>query len=109
MKLINCRIENKKLVNLPKLLVKNAILYELESNLYLRSVHHKCHKTIDRELSANEKQWRLKIKKYTDKELFKNIIELRDYIKAEIKKYRKLTKSQIAEISFKRNLLYKNN
>ena len=116
MKLINCQIESenlqaeyKKLVNFPELLVKNAILYELESNLYLRSVHHKCHKTIDRKLSVNEKQWRLKIKKYTDKELFKNIIELRDYIKAEIKKYRKLTKSQIAEISFKRNLLYKNN
>lgn len=116
MKSINCQIENKnsqaeykKLAHLPEVSVKNAILSELESNLYLRSVHHKCHKTIDRELSVNEKQWRVKIKKNMDKKLFKNIIEFRDNIKAEIKKYRKLTKSQIAEISSKRSFLYKNN
>jgi hypothetical protein len=39
-----------------------------------------------------------------NKELLKKIIELRDDIKAEIKKYKRLTKAQIAEISLKKNL-----
>jgi hypothetical protein len=75
----------------------------------LRSVHHGCHKTIDRELVSKEKQWRSNIKKDLDNELFQKIIEFRDGIKAEIKKHRELTKSQIAEISLKRDLSYKNN
>lgn len=113
---INCQIDNKNLqaeykmlVKLPEVLVKNAILSELDSNLSLRSVHHNCHKTIDRELANKEKQWRLNIKKNLDKELFQNIIKFRDGIKAEIKKFRKLTKSQIAAISLNKGLLYKNN
>jgi hypothetical protein len=43
-----------------------------------------------------------------NKELFKAIKEFRDGIKAEIKKYKKLTKSQVKEISFKRNLYFNN-
>jgi hypothetical protein len=75
----------------------------------LRSVHKNCHKTIDRELTNKEKQWRLDTKKHLHKKLFKLIKEFRDsIIKTEIKKYRKLTKSQLEEISSKRNL-YKNN
>ena len=43
------------LINLPKVLVNDAILNELESNLFLRSVHKNQHKTIDRELINKEK------------------------------------------------------
>ena len=99
----------KILLNLPKNLVKSAIANELESNLFLRSVHKNCHKTIDRELANKEKKWRSNVKKHLDGKLFKLVKEFRDGIKTEIKKYRKLTKSQIKEISFKRNLYKKNN
>jgi len=97
------------LINLPKALVNDAILNELESNLFFRSVHKNCHKTIDRELTNKEKQWRLGVKKHFPKKLFKSIKEFRDSIKTEIKKYRKLTKSQLKEISSKRNLYQNNN
>jgi len=92
------------LLNLPKALVNDVIVGELESNLYLRSVHKNCHKTIDRELNSKEIEWRSHIKKHLNKELFKPIREFRDGIKTEIKKYRKLTKSQIEKISSHRNL-----
>ena len=103
------QVKYETLFNLPKALVNDVIVSELESNLYLRSVHKNCHKTIDRELNSKEKQWRSNIKKHLDKKLFKAIKEFRDGIKAEIKKYRKLTKSQIKEISSKRNLYLNNN
>lgn len=102
------QVKYKMLLNLPKALVNDIIIRELESNLFLRSVHKNCHKTIDRELANKEKQWRSNIKKHLDRSLFKAIKESRDGIKTEIKKYKKLTKSQIEEISSKRNL-YKNN
>lgn len=110
-KIINSKdlqVKYKMLVNLPKVSVDGIILRELESNLFLRSVHKNCHKTIDRELIGKEKQWRFNVKKHLDRLLFKAINEFRDSIKMEIKKYKKLTKSQIEEISYKRNL-YKNN
>jgi len=44
------------LINLPKVLVDDVIMRELESNLFLRSVHKSCHKTIDRQLTNKEKQ-----------------------------------------------------
>jgi retron-type reverse transcriptase len=97
------------LLNLPKVLVDDVIMHELESNLFLRSVHKSCHKTIDRELTNKEKQWRSNIKGHVDRMLFKTIKEFRDGIKTVIKKYRKLTKSQIKEISTKRNLYQNNN
>ena len=97
------------LLNLPKALINDAILNELESNLFLRSVHKSCHKTIDRELTNKEKQWRSNIKEHLNKDLFKAIKEFREGIKADVRKYRKLAKSQIKEISFKRNLYQKNN
>lgn len=84
--------------------VERVIMSELESNLFLRSVHTKCHKMIDRDLGDKEKAWRKEIKKVTNKELYGKIIEFRDNIKAIIKKHRILSKSQIAEISTKRNL-----
>ena len=84
--------------------VERAIMSELESNLFLRSVHTKCHKTIDRDLGNKEKAWRKEIKKVADKELYNKIIEFRDNIKAIIKKHRILSKSQIAEILTKKNL-----
>ena len=92
------------LLNLPKAVVNDIIVSELESNLYLRSVHKNCYKTIDRELSSKETQWRSYIKNHLNKELFKAVREFRDGIKTEIKKYRKLTKSQIEKISSHRNL-----
>ena len=103
------QVKCEMLVNMPKTLVNDAILNELESNLFLRSVHKNCHKTIDRELTNKEKQWRLDIKKHLHKKLFKSIKEFHDSIKTEIKKYRKLTKSQLEEISSKRNLYQNNN
>jgi hypothetical protein len=102
-------VKYKILLHLPKAFVNNIIICELESNLFLRSVHKNCHKTIDRELTNEEKQWRSNIKKHLDRPLFKATKEFRDGIKTEIKKYRKLTKSQIKEISFKRNLYQNNN
>ena len=103
------QVKYKMLLNLPKALVNGVIVNELESNLYLRSVHKNCHKTIDRELNSKETQWRSNIKKHLNKKLFKAIREFRDGIKTEIKKYKKLTKSQIEEISAHRNLYLKNN
>jgi uncharacterized protein YbaR (Trm112 family) len=102
----NLQVKYEILLNLPKTLVNDVIVSELESNLYLRSVHKNCHKTIDRELNSREKEWRSNIKKYLNKDKFKAICEFRDSLKAEIKKYRKLTRSQINEISFKRNLSF---
>ena len=78
-------------------------------NLFLRSVHTKCHKTIDRDLGVKEKAWRKEIKKVTDKELYDKIIEFRDNIKSIIKKHKRLSKAQIAEISIKRKLYNYNN
>lgn len=101
----NLQVKYEMLLNLPKVLVNNVILRELELNLYLRSVHKNCHKTIDRELNSKERKWRSNIKKHLSKELFKAIKEFRDSIKAEIKKHRKLTRSQIKEISSHRNRL----
>jgi hypothetical protein len=75
----------------------------------LRSVHKICHKTIDLELNSKEKQWRINIKKHLNKELFEAIKEFRNSIRTEIKKYEKLTKSQVKEISSKRNLYLSNN
>jgi hypothetical protein len=95
------------LLNLSKVLINDVITRELESNLFLRSVHKNCHKTIDFKLSNKEKQWRSNIKKHVSRKLFKSIKKFRDCIKTEIKKFRKLTKSQIKEISIKRNF-YKN-
>nr|YP_010338943.1 putative reverse transcriptase protein [Erythrolobus coxiae]UNJ19015.1 putative reverse transcriptase protein [Erythrolobus coxiae] len=103
------QMQYKVLLNLSKTLVNGIIIRELESNLFLRSVHKNCHKTIDRELVNKEKQWRSNIRKHLDRPLFKAIKEVRDGIKTEIKKYRKLTKSQIKEISSKRNLYQNNN
>lgn len=103
------QVKYKMLFNLPKVLVNDIIIRELESNLFLRSVHKNCHKTIDRELANKEKQWRSNVKKHLDRSLFKAIKEFRDSIKTEIKKYKKLTKSQIEEISSKRNLYQNNN
>lgn len=98
------QVKYEMLLNLPKALVNDVTVSEVESNLYLRSVHKTCHKTIDRELNSKETQWKSNIKKHLNKELFKAIREFRDGIKTEIKKYRKLTKSQIEEISSHRNL-----
>jgi len=43
------------------------------------------HKTIDRELSIYEKQWQSNVKKFIDKKLFKDAIELHDNMKIQIK------------------------
>lgn len=99
-------IKYETLLNFPKDLVKGVIEKELVSNLYLRSVHKNCHKMIDRELVGKEKQWRLNIKEHLNKNTFKAICEFRDVIKADIKKYRKLSRFQLSEISSKRNLSY---
>ena len=83
------QVKYKMLFNLPKVLVNDITIRELESNLFLRSVHKNCHKTIDRELANKEKQWRSNVKKHLDRSLFKAIKEFRDSIKTEIKKYKK--------------------
>jgi len=98
----------KKLLKLPEIDVENAILSELRSNLFLRSVHTKCHKTIDRDLSLKEKAWRKEIRKETNKELCRDIVKFRDNIKAVIKRHKKLSRVQIMEISSKRKSLYNN-
>lgn len=105
------QVKYEMLLNLPKALIDDAILNELESNLFLRSFHKSCHKTIDRELTneKKKKQWRSNIKEHLNRNLFKAIKKFRDGIKADVKKYRKLAKSQIKEISFKRNLYQNNN
>jgi retron-type reverse transcriptase len=103
------QVKYEMLLNLPKALVNDTTLNELESNLFFRSVHENCHKTIDREFTNKEKQWRSNIKKHLNKKLFESVKEFRDGIKTEIKKYRKLTKSQIKEILSKRNFYQNNN
>ena len=100
----NTRAVYSELFKLPEKNVGNVTMSELKSNLFLKSVHTKCHKTIDRNLGVKEKALRKKIKKVTDKELYDKITEFRDNIKAIIKKHKILSKAQIAEISTKRNL-----
>jgi hypothetical protein len=48
-------VKYETLFNLPKALVNDVILSELESNLYLRFVYKNCYKTIDHELNSKEK------------------------------------------------------
>jgi len=50
------QVKYQTLLNLQKNVVNDAIVSELESNLYLRSVHKSCHKIIDRNLNSQEKQ-----------------------------------------------------
>ena len=100
----NISIVYSELLKLLEKNIEDVIMFELKLNLFLRSVHIKCHKTIDRDLSVNEKAWRKEIKKVTDKKLYDKIIEFRDNIKAIIKKHKILSKAQITEISIKRNL-----
>mmetsp|Transcript_60635 Transcript_60635/g.100687 ORF Transcript_60635/g.100687 Transcript_60635/m.100687 type:complete len:656 (-) Transcript_60635:87-2054(-) len=105
----NLQMKYETLLNLSKALLHEVIINELASNLYLRSVHTNCHKTIDRELIRQEKRWSLDIKKDLSKDLFTATKKFRHDIKAEIKKYRKLTKNQRKEISLKRNSYRDNN
>ena len=104
----NTLVIYKKLLKLSEFDVENAIMSELRSNLFLRSVHIKCHKTIDRDLGFKEKAWRKEIKKQTNKELYRDIVKFRDNIKAVIKRHKKLSRVQITEISSKRKNPYNN-
>lgn len=76
---------------MPESDIKKVALDVLNSKLYLRSVHAKCHKTIDKDLSKKEAHWRSSVKKSVDKNLFKKIITIRNVIKSFIKNHRKLT------------------
>ena len=105
----NILVVYKKLLKLPDIDVENAIISELKSNLFFRSVHTKCHKTIDRDLGLKEKAWRKEIRKGTNKELCRDIVKFRNNIKAVIKRHKKLSKAQIMEISSKRKSLHNNN
>lgn len=89
----------QKLLKLPEIAVKNAIIYELRSNLFLRSVHTKCYKTIDRDFVIKEKAWRKKIRKGTNEDFYREIVKFRGNIKAVIKRYKNLSRAQIMEIS----------
>lgn len=104
----NTLVAYKKLLKFPEIDVENAIMSELRSNLFLRSVHRKCHKTIDRDLGLKEKAWRKEVRKGTNKELYYDIVKFRDNIKALIKRYKKLSKAQTMEISSKRKNPYNN-
>lgn len=105
----NIFVVYKKLLKLPEIDLENAIMSELRSNLFLRSVHTKCHKTIDRDLGLKEKTWRKEIRKGTkNKELYRDIVKFRDNIKAVIKRHKKLFRAQIMEISSKRKSFYNN-
>jgi hypothetical protein len=104
----NILLVYKKLLKLSEIDVENAIMSELRSNLFLKSVHSKCHKTIDRDLGLKEKAWRKEIKKKTNKEFYCDIVKFRDNIKAVIKRHRKLSRAQITEISNKRKSPYNN-
>lgn len=104
----NSLVAYKKLVKLSETDVENAIMSELRSNLFLRSVHTKCHKTIDCDLSLKEKAWRKKIRKETNEKLYHDIVKFRDNIKTFIKRHKKLSKAQITEISSKRMSPYNN-
>jgi hypothetical protein len=79
----------KKLLKLSDIDVENAIVSELRSNLFLRSVHRKCHKTIDRDLGLKEKAWRKEVKKETNEEFYHDIVKFRDNIKVVIKRHKK--------------------
>lgn len=105
----NILVVYKKLLKLPEIEVENAIMSELRSNLFLRSVHIKCHKTIDFDLGLKERVWRKDIRKGTNKELCRDIVKFRDNIKAVIKRHKKLSRAQISEILNKRKSLYNNN
>jgi hypothetical protein len=96
----------KKLLKLSEIDVENAIMSELKSNLFLRSVHSKCHKTIDRDLGLKEKAWRKEIRKGTNKELYHDIVKFRDNIKVVITRHKKLSKAQTIEILSKRKSPY---
>jgi hypothetical protein len=104
----NTLVVYKKLLKLSEIDVENAIMSELRSNLFLRSVHSECYKTIDRDLGLKEKAWRKEIIKKTNKEFYRDIIKFRDNIKAVIKRHRKLSRAQITEISNKRKSPYNN-
>jgi hypothetical protein len=104
----NTLVVYKKLLKLSEIDVENAIMSELRSNLFLRSVHSKCHKTIDRDLDLKEKVWRKEILKKTNKEFYRDIVKFRDNIKAVIKRHRKLSRAQITEILNKRKSPYNN-
>jgi retron-type reverse transcriptase len=104
----NTLVIYEKLLKLPEIDVENAIMSELRSNLFLRFVHRKCHKTIDRDLGLKEKAWRKVIRKGTNKELYSDIVKFRDNIKAVIKRHKKLSKAQTMEISSKRKSPYNN-
>lgn len=104
----NTLVVYKKLLKLSEIDVENTIMSELRSNLFLRSVHRKCHKTIDRDLGLKEKAWRKEIRKETNKELYRDIVKFRDNIKAVIKRHKKLSKAQTMEISSKRKNPYNN-
>jgi len=54
----NTLVVYKKLLKLSETEVENAITSELRSSLFLRSVHLKCHKTIDLDFSFEERAWR---------------------------------------------------
>jgi retron-type reverse transcriptase len=95
----------KKLLKLSEIDVENAIVSELRSNLFLRSVHRKCHKTIDRDLGLKEKAWRKEVKKETNEEFYHDIVKFRDNIKVVIKRHKKLSKAQTMEILSKRKSL----
>lgn len=98
----------KKLLKLPKIDVENTIMSELKSNLFLRSVHRKCHKTVNRDLGLKEKAWRKNIRKGTNEELFHDIVKFCDNIKTVIKQHKKLSKAQIMGILSKRKNCYNN-
>jgi len=104
----NTLVIYKKLLKFSEIDVENAIMSELGSNLFLRSVHRKCHKTIDSDLGLKEKAWRKEIRKGTSKEFYRDIVKFRDNIKSVIKRHKKLSKAQTMEISSKRKSLYNN-
>ena len=94
----------EKLVKLSKTEIEHVILNLLEQRLYLRSVHSKCYKSIDKDLSKKEIHWRSRIKMLGNNSLAHKIIAMQNNIKVFIKGRRKLSYPQIKEISLKRNL-----
>lgn len=98
----------KKLLKLSETEVENAITSELRSSLFLRSVHLKCHKTIDLDFSFEERAWRKRLKKETDEDFYRDIVQFRNNIKALIKRHKKLSRPQITEILTTRISPYNN-
>jgi len=94
----------EKLVKLSKTEIEHVILNLLDQRLYLRSVHSKCYKSIDKDLSKKEIHWRSCIKMLGNNSLAHKIIAMQNNIKVFIKGRRKLSYPQIKEISLKRNL-----